>query len=339
MDLSAFDFPFDPTLIASHPVEPRDQARLLVVDRRSETLSHRRVAELPDLLRAGDLVVANDTKVLPARMVARKVDTGGLVDVLFVRPIDGMLWDVMLKGRLRVGQQLEFATDAKATIVRRDKGGTVLRLNSARPLRALMEEVGRMPLPPYIKRAPEAADREWYQTSFATQEGAVAAPTAGLHVTDRLRERLAEKGVEWTVVTLHVGPGTFKPVTASRIEEHRMEPERFVVSPETAEAVRLARGRSGRVVAVGTTVVRTLESTVDDGGAVVAQAGETALYVTPGYRFRVVDAMLTNFHLPKTTLLMLVSAFAGLELVREAYRVAVRERYRFYSYGDAMLIL
>ncbi len=339
MDLSTFDFPFDPTLIASRPIEPRDQARLLVVDRRTGSIRHGRVADLAALLHKGDLVVANDTKVLPARVVGRKLDTGRAVEVLFVRPVDPVTWVVMMKGRWRVGQRIGLASDVSATILRRDEGETTVRIDGTRPLRVLLEESGGMPLPPYIKRSPEAADRIWYQTIFAREEGAIAAPTAGLHLTDRLLRALAEEGVEWATVTLHVGPGTFKPVAAACIEAHRMEPERFVVTEAASEAVRRARRRQGRVVAVGTTVVRTLESSVDEAGEIRAGSGETALYVTPGYQFRVVDALLTNFHLPKTTLLMLVSAFAGLDLIREAYRVAVEERYRFYSYGDAMLLL
>lgn len=339
MRLSEFDVPFDPTLIASQPIEPRDAARLLVVERRSGVFHHERVADLPQLLATGDLLVANDTKVLPARLLGRKPESGRLVEILFVRPLNQTDWNVLMKGRFRVGQQLDLAPDARAVVLRRDETGTILRVDSARAFREVMDEVGRMPLPPYIKREPDAKDRDWYQTTFAREEGAIAAPTAGLHVTDRLRAGLAARGVEWATVTLHVGPGTFKPVTVERVEEHRMDPERVTVPIETAEAIRGARRCSKRVVAIGTTVVRALESSVDGDGQVAPGSGNTALFITPGYRFRAVDALLTNFHLPKTTLVMLVSAFAGLELIREAYRIAVQERYRFYSYGDAMLIL
>ncbi len=339
MWLSAFDFPFDSSLIASRPAEPREAARLLLVDRRTGTFQHHRIADLPEILKAGDLLVANDTKVLPARVLAHKPETGKTVELLFVRPVDDTDWEVLMKGRFRVGQRLVLAPDTIATVRRRDEGGAIVRMQSDRSVRAVMEELGRMPLPPYIKREPEAADRRWYQTTFAREEGAIAAPTAGLHFTDGLRSRLAAHGVEWATVTLHVGLGTFKPVHAERIEEHRMDPERATVPQPTAEAIQRMRTGGGRVVAVGTTVVRTLESSVDQAGHVIAKTGETALFITPGYRFRAVDAMLTNFHLPKTTLVMLVSALAGVDLMREAYRVAVQERYRFYSYGDAMLIL
>lgn len=339
MDLSTFDFPFDPSLIATRPVEPRDQARLLVVDRQTGALQHRRVCDLPDLLSPGDLVVANDTKVRPARVPARKAGSGGQVEILFVRQTAETEWDVLLKGRLHVGQRLDVAPDTVAVITRRDADGTRVRIDSARPFRQVMDECGRMPLPPYIKRQPEAADRAWYQTTFAAAEGAIAAPTAGLHITDALRARFAQRQIGWATVTLHVGLGTFKPVTVTQIEDHRMEAEAATLSAETAEAIRRTRASGHRIVAIGTTSVRTLESCVTDAGEIRPQSAETALFITPGYRFRAVDAMVTNFHFPKTTLLMLVSALAGVERMREAYRVAVQERYRFYSYGDAMLIL
>ncbi len=339
MDLSSFEFPFDPNLVALRPAEPRDAARLLVVDRSTGAMRHRHVRDLPDLLGAGDLLVANDTKVLPARVTAVRVKNGAALDVLFVRPVDAYAWEVLVKGRFQVGEQVQLAPDALATIAERGAGGTVLRIESARPLRAILEESGLMPLPPYIKRPPSVEDRTWYQTSFAREEGAIAAPTAGLHFTDSLRAALRAREMGWATVTLHVGPGTFKPVAAAQIEDHRMDPEQFSIQPETAQAIAGCRSRGGRVVAIGTTVVRTLESSVADNGTVREGSGKTALFVTPGYRFGVVDVLLTNFHLPKSTLLMLVSAFAGLDLMREAYRVAVQERYRFYSYGDAMLIL
>ncbi len=339
MDLSTFDFPFDPSLIATRPVEPRDQARLLVVDRQTGALQHRRVCDLPDLLAPGDLVVANDTKVRPARVPARKAGSGGQVEILFVRQIAETEWDVLMKGRLHVGQRLDVAPDTVAVITRRDADGTRVRIDSARPFRQVMDECGRMPLPPYIKREPEAADRAWYQTTFAAAEGAIAAPTAGLHITDALRARFAQRQIGWVTVTLHVGLGTFKPVTVTQIEDHRMEAEAATLSAETAEAIRRTRASGHRIVAIGTTSVRTLESCVTDAGEIRPRSAETALFITPGYRFRAVDAMVTNFHFPKTTLLMLVSALAGVERMREAYRVAVQERYRFYSYGDAMLIL
>lgn len=339
MDLSSFEFPFDPHLVALRPVLPRDAARLLVVNRSTGVLRHSHVRDLPDLLKAGDLLVANDTKVLPARVTAVRVKNGAQCEVLFVRPIDAHSWEVLVKGRFRVGEQMRLAPDAVGTFAERGAERTVLRIESERTLHAILDASGRMPLPPYIKRQPSVEDRTWYQTSFARVEGAIAAPTAGLHFTESLQAAMRGRGMRWATVTLHVGPGTFKPVVVARIEEHRMEPEEYLVPPDTVQAVGECRSRGGRVVAIGTTVVRTLESSVSEDGTVREGSGRTALFVTPGYRFRAIDILLTNFHLPKSTLLMLVSAFAGLDLMREAYRVAVQERYRFYSYGDAMLIL
>ncbi len=299
---------------------------------------HRRVSDLPEFLQAGDLVVVNDTKVVPARLTGTKGATGSRVEVLFVRDLGDGTWDALIKGTLRVGQVLVFASDVRATIVRRDAEATLLKVESRRPMEAVFEEQGTMPLPPYIKRPALQEDRQWYQTMFARRAGAIAAPTAGLHFTAGLVERLAEKGVRTATVTLHVGPGTFRPVSTDRIEDHRMGAETYEISPEAAASILETKQAGRRVVAVGTTVVRTLEASAAEGrlGAV---GGETRLYITPGFRFRVVDALMTNFHLPRTTLLILVSAFAGVGTVRKAYEEAVRERYRFYSYGDAMLIL
>ncbi len=291
------------------------------------------------MLRSGDLVVVNDTKVMAARLSGRKQPGGGRVDVLFVKELGGDIWEVLLKGRFRPGDAIELASQARAVVVDRSESRTTVRVESPRPFQEVMREIGRMPLPPYIKREPTVEDRTWYQTLFAREEGAVAAPTAGLHFTDRLLASLRDHGVMLATVTLHVGPATFKPVTAERIEEHRMGAEWIEVSVETAELVRRMKAAGGRVVAVGTTVVRALESAADPNGNIRPFRGETELYIVPGYRFRAVDVLMTNFHLPRTTLLMLVSAFGGLERMRAAYQEALDERYRLYSYGDAMLIL
>ncbi len=338
MLLSEFDFPFDSSLIASKPVEPRDQARLLVVDRGAGRFFHRRVLDLPSLLKPGDLVVVNDTKVMAARLNGRKQPGGRQVDVLFVKDLGGGIWEVLVKGRFQPGDAIELTSQTRAVIVERGESRTTVRVESPRPFQEVMREIGRMPLPPYIKREPTAEDRTWYQTLFARQEGAVAAPTAGLHFTDRLLASLREHGVMLATVTLHVGPATFKPVTVERIEDHSMGAEWIEVSVETAELLRRTKAAGGRVVAVGTTVVRALESTADPNGTVRPFRGETELFIVPGYRFRAVDILMTNFHLPRTTLLMLVSAFAGVERMRAAYQEAINERYRLYSYGDAMLI-
>ncbi|MGH7231186.1 MAG: tRNA preQ1(34) S-adenosylmethionine ribosyltransferase-isomerase QueA [Nitrospiraceae bacterium] len=338
MHLSDFDFPFDPTLIAERPAQPRDQARLLVVPRDDGPFSHHRVANLPALLRPGDLVVVNDTKVMPARLIGRKLPGGGKVELLLVREIGVGTWEVLLKGGAKAGQVLHLAPDAEATVVQADDHGATVTLSCRRPIRDLLQQIGQMPLPPYIKRPAGDDDRVWYQTVFARTEGAVAAPTAGLHFTEELLGVLRQKGIRIATVTLHVGPGTFRPVRAHRVEDHLMPPERIDVSQETAEEITRVKRHGGRIVAVGTTVVRTLEAASADG-LVRPTKGESGLFILPGYRFRIVDALMTNFHLPRTTLLMLVAAFAGADQTREAYQEAIRARYRFYSYGDAMLIL
>ena len=339
MQLAEFDFPFDPSLVAVQPVIPRDRARLLVVDRQTGRLAHHHVADLPSLLNPGDLVVVNDTKVLAARVSGRKQPTGTPVEVLFVRELSHTVWEVMVKGTFRVGQVIEFDQRAHATLLTRDATGTTVKVESPIPVVQLLREIGRMPLPPYIKRQPSPEDHQWYQTAFAAHEGAIAAPTAGLHFTPNLLSHLAERSIQVAPVTLHVGPGTFKPVMTERIEDHQMGAERFEVGRDAAEAISRTKQADRRVVAIGTTVVRTLETVAKNHGSIVPASGESRLFVTPGFHFQTVDALMTNFHLPKTTLLMLVSAFAGIELMRKAYEEAVRERYRFYSYGDAMLIL
>jgi len=339
MQLSDFDFPFDPSLIAAAPIMPRDRARLLTLNRTTQQLTHHHVADLPNLLKPGDLLVVNDTKVLAARVPGIKRPTGKLVEVLFVREISEGRWEIMVKGTFRVGHVIEFDQHSCATIVKRDATGTEVIVESPEPITRLFEAHGMMPLPPYIKRAATQEDRRWYQTVFAKHEGAIAAPTAGLHFTQELFRRLNASGITVATVTLHVGLGTFKPVTTERIEDHQMGAERFTISEESAKAIQETKRAGGRVVAVGTTVVRTLETVAEKNGAIVPVSGESRLFITPGFQFKVVDMLMTNFHLPKTTLLMLVSAFAGIEPIRRAYAEAVRERYRFYSYGDAMLIL
>ena len=339
MQLSEFDFPFDETLIADHPVSPRDHARLLVVPRGgAPTFQHARVKDLPDLLQAGDVVVLNDTKVIPARLHGTKQSSGGKVEVLLVRPLEESSWEVLLKGHVAVGQVLQFQDEATAEVLERTQERTVLRIDTRGSLKDLLDRIGEVPLPPYIKRAATGQDKEAYQTVFARSEGAVAAPTAGLHFTERLLAALKQKDIQLATVTLHVGPGTFRPVTVDRIEDHHMSTEWFHVSEETAKRLNAAKAEGRRVVAVGTTSVRTLESAVDEAGKIRPGPGETSLFITPGFHFTMVDALLTNFHLPRTTLLMLVSAFGGLDQLQAAYAEAITARYRFYSYGDAMLI-
>ncbi|MBX3237724.1 MAG: tRNA preQ1(34) S-adenosylmethionine ribosyltransferase-isomerase QueA [Nitrospiraceae bacterium] len=338
MLLSDFDFPFDPTLVADQPVLPRDQARLLALDRASGLHQHLRVADLPQLLRAGDLVIVNDTKVMQARVPVRVASTGKATELLFVEDLGDGVWSILIKGRLRPGAVLEFSSGVQGEILERSQDRTTLRVTGPAGVSDLMHSAGTMPLPPYIKRLPTQEDLTWYQTIFARREGAIAAPTAGLHFTDELMQRLAASGVGVMNVTLHVGPGTFRPVIVERITEHRMGAERVEVSAQTIEAIERTKACGGRVMAVGTTVVRALESAAYATGRLQPFDGPTELFISPGFPFRVVDALLTNFHLPRTTLLMLVSALVGIERLREAYREAVTQRYRFYSYGDAMLI-
>jgi len=337
--LSEFDFPFDESLIADYPVSPRDHARLLVVPRKGEpAFQHARVKDLPNLLRSDDVVVLNDTKVIPARLHGTKQSTGGKIEALLVRPLEEKSWEVLLKGHVDVGQVLQFQDVATAEVLERSQERTVLRINTRGSVTELLDRIGEVPLPPYIKRPATEQDKETYQTVFARSEGAVAAPTAGLHFTDRLLVDLKQKGIQLTTVTLHVGPGTFRPVTVDRIEDHHMAAEWFDISEETAQRLNAAKAEGRRVVAVGTTSVRTLESAINEAGEVRPGPGETRLFITPGFRFAMVDALLTNFHLPRTTLLMLVSAFGGFDQLRAAYAEAINARYRFYSYGDAMLI-
>ena len=339
MKLSEFDFPFDSSLIAAHPSLPRDHARLLVLQRLDRSLSHRRVEELPNLLQPGDLLVVNNTKVLAARVAGRKSSTGAEVEILFVKDLGAAIWEVLIKGTFRPGQIIEMGAEASAVVIERGAIRTTVRVESPIPFSEWLRQYGRMPLPPYLKRAPTDQDREWYQTLFALHEGAIAAPTAGLHFTPELLARLRQSGIGLTAVTLHVGVGTFKPVTVDQIEDHQMGTEWVEVGVEAVCSIEQARAAGGRIVSVGTTVVRALETAARADGQIRPYCGETDIFMTPGFSFKVVDALLTNFHLPRTTLLMLVSALAGTELLRQAYADAVRERYRFYSYGDAMLIL
>ncbi len=324
MRRSDFHFSLPPELIAQQPAAQRSASRLLVLD--GGTVRHCRFPSIVDLLRAGDLLVVNDTRVLKARVLARK-DTGGRAELLVER-IDGdtALCQVRASKPLKAGRAL-LVGDRSVRVVGRC--GDFYRLDFGEPVAGFLDAHGRVPLPPYIDRAAAPADEERYQTVYAAEPGAVAAPTAGLHFDQPLLRRLAAKGVQVAPITLHVGAGTFQPVRVEDLREHRMHSEHYAIPAPTRRAVEACRGR---VVAVGTTVVRSLEAAATAG----ADEGETDLFITPGYRFRVVDALVTNFHLPESTLLMLVSAFAGVEPVRRAYREAVVRRYRFFSYGDAM---
>ncbi|HEX4823371.1 MAG TPA: tRNA preQ1(34) S-adenosylmethionine ribosyltransferase-isomerase QueA [Candidatus Polarisedimenticolaceae bacterium] len=344
MNLDAFDFDLPPDRIAQEPASPRDASRLLVLDRASGALGHRTFRDLPEELRAGDLLVFNDTKVIPARLHGTRPG-GGKIEMLLVEPLGAQLWRALLRGSGRVapGATLRFPGGLVATPRERDGEAWRVELSTdAESLEALLDREGEVPLPPYIRREGSGAaaeqDRIRYQTIYARVPGAVAAPTAGLHFTDAVLAALEARGVERAFLTLHVGPGTFAPVRTERIEDHRLHEEAYDLPDSVAEAIVRARAAGGRIVAVGTTAARTLESRATDDGRVTPGRGRTGLFIYPGFRFRVVDALVTNFHLPRSTLLMLVSALAGTDRVLAAYREAVRSGYRFYSYGDAMLV-
>lgn len=348
MRTSDFDFVLPPDLIAQEPLPERDASRMLVLDRATGALEHRRVSDLPDYLHPGDLLVVNDTRVIPARVFGRRQDTGGRVELLLLESGNDDVWVSYYRasGQPRAGLTLDLA-DGKihGEVLDTLPGGRIrLRLRSEGPLQEVLEEHGVPPLPPYIKRTPGEdprtdRDRSRYQTVYARLAGAVAAPTAGLHFTPGLLQRLETRGVQRCSVTLHVGPGTFKPVSCDEVQDHTMEDERYTVPAEAALAVNDTRTRGGRVVAVGSTTVRTLETVAREHGRVVAAEGRSGLFIYPPFAFRAVDMMLTNFHLPRSTLVMMVSALAGRKRVLAAYAEAVRLGYRFYSYGDCMLIV
>jgi len=346
--LSDFDYQLPTDRIAQEPVRPRDASRLLVLDRGTGAVAHRRFGELPDLLAPGDLVVLNEARVIPAAFTARRA-SGARIEGCFLRALEGGEWEVLLKGRVRPRETLglvDAAGDVRAEVELTERGGGgVWRVRPRGDVEALalLEAIGRPPLPPYIRRSgPDdprlLLDRADYQTVYARRDGAVAAPTAGLHFTLTVLARLAERGIESARVTLDVGLGTFQPIRVLRLAEHRMHEEHFEISAESAAAINRARAEGRRVVAVGTTTVRALESAAEGGGVRAAREW-TRLFIYPPYEFRVVDALVTNFHLPRTTLLALVCAFAGREHILPAYAEAIRAGYRFYSYGDAMLIL
>ena len=341
MELSDLDYELPPELIAQIPAPSRDASRLLVIDRARGGFEDHGFAELPDLLRPGDCLVVNNSRVIPARVLAR--DAGGReVELLFFEAIDRSRWRALTRPgrRSRAGAELE-AGGARLRVVGADADGprVVERLDGS--IDELLRERGVPPLPPYIERfaAPTAADLERYQTIYARPPGSVAAPTAGLHFTPAVLDSLRRRGVELHELTLHVGPGTFRPLKTARVEDHALPPERIAIPPSVADAVNRARDGHRRVVAVGTTTTRALESAVGADGRLRAVDGDAGLYITPGYTFRVVDALLTNFHLPRSSLLVLVAAFAGREPILKSYGHAVRAGYRFYSYGDATLIL
>ena len=344
MLITEFDYDLPPELIAQEPLPDRGASRLLVLDRASGAVEHRLFRELPDLLHPGDLVVMNRSRVIPARLLGHR-SKGGEAEILLVRDRGEGRWEAMVRpGRhLRPGQRVTIDDDLSVMIeseaLAEDGRRQVRLLSRVRDIAGALERCGHVPLPPYIRRADRSEDRDRYQTVYAREPGSIAAPTAGLHFTPAVLERLRARDIATAEIVLHVGPGTFRPVSAPRIEDHHLPPEPYVLPPDTVDAVARARARGGRVVAVGTTSVRTLEAPAATGAALAAGSGETDLVIVPGFRFQVVDALLTNFHLPRSSLLLLMSAFAGRERVLAAYANAIREGYRVYSYGDAMLVV
>jgi S-adenosylmethionine:tRNA ribosyltransferase-isomerase len=336
-----YDFQLPPSRIAQEPLEQRDASRLMVVDRARQAIEHRRFSDIVELIPPGDVLVVNRTRVLRARLLGRRA-SGAPAEVLLLKPLGDGRYEAMVSpgGKLKPGRQVAIAPDFTATILEvTDRRTRVVQLESDRPLDDAIERNGHVPLPPSIQRPDEREDAERYQTVFARETGSVAAPTAGLHFTPGLVDALARRGVIRVEVLLHVGAGTFKPVEVEDPGRHVMHEEWYAVSPEAAQTINAARAAGGRVWAVGTTSVRTLESVASDDGTITARQDETRIFIRPPYRFRAVDRLITNFHLPRSTLIMLVAAFAGYELVMRAYNEAIDGGYRFYSYGDAMLVI
>lgn len=341
MNTADFDFDLPEELIAQTPLEKRDASRLLVVDKETGAFSDQHFDQIIDQLQPGDALVMNNTRVLPARLYGIKPETGGHVELLLLKNTQGDDWEVLAKPakRLRVGTQISFGDGRlTATVVDElDHGGRIVRFGYEGIFLEVLESLGEMPLPPYIHE--KLADRERYQTVYAKENGSAAAPTAGLHFTEELLEQIAAKGVKLVYLTLHVGLGTFRPVSVDSLDDHEMHSEFYSLSEEAAQTLRQVKANGGRVIAVGTTSIRTLETIGSKfQGQILADSGWTNIFIKPGYNWKIVDAFSTNFHLPKSTLVMLVSAFAGRSLTLEAYEHAIAERYRFFSFGDAMFI-
>ena len=341
MKTSDFYYELPKELIAQTPVEPRDSSRLLVLDRRDGSVEHRHFYDIIDYLREGDLIVANDSRVLPARIFGVKDGTGARVEFLLLKQISGNRWETLCKPgkKAREGASFTFGDGllrAKVAEVR-DDGNRVVDFDCDESFFATLDKIGQMPLPPYITA--ELQDKERYQTVYSHELGSAAAPTAGLHFTEELMDRIRQKGVKIAYVTLHVGLGTFRPVKVDDVTRHKMHSEHYEIPAETARLINETKQNGGRVIAVGTTSCRTLESVATQYGAVKSCEGYTDIFIYPGYPFKVLDGLVTNFHLPESTLIMLVSAFAGYDNVMNAYKIAVEERYRFFSFGDAMIII
>lgn len=341
MDVKDFNYELPEELIAQDPLEKRSNSRLMVLDKKSGDISHRHFYNIKEYLRAGDCLVINNTKVIPARLFGEREKTGGKVEILLLKRKSDDVWETLVKPgkKARIGEVLSFGNGLlKAEVIAIvEEGNRLLRFEYDGIFEEILDRLGQMPLPPYITH--ELQDKNRYQTVYAKYDGSAAAPTAGLHFTEELLQEIRDMGVSIAEVTLHVGLGTFRPVKVENVLDHHMHSEFFQISAEAAELINETKRKGGRVISVGTTSTRTLESAVEEDGTLREKSGWTEIFIYPGYRFRVIDGLITNFHLPESTLVMLVSALAGREHVLQAYREAVKEKYRFFSFGDAMLIL
>lgn len=334
--LSDYDYELPKELIAKYPVEPRDSCRLMVLNRKTKTIEHRIFRDLGDYLEEGDMLVLNDTKVIPARLKGKK-ETGANIEIFLLRPFSENEWEVLVKNikRLKEGQEVIIAQDFRVRLLEKYEEGKAKVKLVGENIKQLIEKYGHVPLPPYIEREDEEKDKDYYQAVFAKKEGAVASPTAGLHFTEELLEKLEKKGVKKAFCTLHVGLGTFRPIQTEDITKHKMHKEFYQIPDETLKLIEETKQKGKKVVAVGTTVVRTLETYARTG----KKEGFSDIFIYPPYEFKIIDTLITNFHLPKSTLILLVSAFADRDFILKAYKIAVEKKYRFFSYGDAMLIL
>ncbi len=340
MKVSEFDFYLPEELIAQHPKEKRDESRLMVVDKKDGEIKHKVFKDIIDYINPGDCLVLNNTRVLPARLIGEKENTGGKMEFLLLKRLESNLWETLVKPgkRAKVGSRFVFGGGELKAEVKEigEEGSRIVKFEYEGIFEEVLDRLGQMPLPPYITEQLE--DRERYQTVYSKEVGSAAAPTAGLHFTEELMNKLKEKGVNICFVTLHVGLGTFRPVKVEDIEEHHMHSEYYTMSKETADIINETKEKGGKIIAVGTTSCRTLETIADNIGKVSEESGWTDIFMYPGYKFKVVDTIITNFHLPQSTLLMLVSAFSSKDIIMKAYDIAVKEKYRFFSFGDAMII-
>jgi len=344
MHINDFDYFLPEELIAQHPADRRDQSRLMIIDRKNGNVEHKHFYDIFDYLDPGDCLVMNNSKVIPARLFGTKEKTGAKVEFLLIKRIHGDTWEAMVKPgkRLHVGDRVSFSEDGSLTaeIMEHGEGGTrIVHFEHEGDFLDLLDRIGKIPLPPYIERESDEEDKERYQTVYCKEEGSVAAPTAGLHFTEELLQKAMEKGVKIAFVTLHVGIGTFRPVKCDIIEDHKMHFEEYEISSENAVIINETKKAGGRIISVGTTSTRTVESAADEDGVIIEGTGSTDIFIYPGYRFKVIDSLITNFHLPKSTLLMLVSTLYNRENILDVYREAVKQQYRFFSYGDAMFII